>query len=64
MNQQNAFTISDFCESHKISRAFFYQLVKAGKGPLIIRLGSKRLVTKEAAAEWRRKLEAESGAGR
>ena len=52
-----AFTINEFCESHRLSRASFYNLRKLGRGPSEMHLGSKILISVEAAAEWRRRME-------
>src|SRR5262245_21197394 len=57
-----AFTVDDFCALHRLSRAMYYKLNKRGKGPREIRLGAKILISREAAAEWRRALEAETAA--
>jgi len=51
------FTVSEFCEAHRISKAGFYELVKNGRGPRLMRIGRKPLVSVEAAAEWRRTME-------
>jgi hypothetical protein len=48
-----AFTISEFCTAHRISRSWLYKAWKAGRGPRIERVGSKILITSEAAADWR-----------
>jgi hypothetical protein len=55
-----ALSISEFCTAHRISRAFFYLLQKDGSGPRLMRVRGRTLVTAEAAAEWRRKMEAAS----
>ena len=56
-----AYNISRFCELHgPMSRAHFYKLLKAGRGPKVIKLGAKRMITIEAAKEWRAKLDAEA----
>lgn len=52
-----AFSISDFCLSHGISRAHFYNLSKSGDAPTIMRVGRRTLISAEAAAEWRRRME-------
>jgi hypothetical protein len=39
------------CLAHSISRSTFYELRKAGKGPVVNELNR---ITAEAAAEWRR----------
>ena len=56
------FSIGEFCEAHRISRAFFYELVKEGKAPRLICLGRRRLISAESAAEWRKRMERESEA--
>lgn len=56
-----AMTISQFCEAHNLSRAFFYLLKKKGQTPKIVELGGKRLITKEAAEVWRAGLTSDKG---
>jgi hypothetical protein len=51
------FTIAEFCRLHRISPAFYFVLRKAGKGPREMRLGSRRVITVESAAVWRRERE-------
>jgi hypothetical protein len=58
--EQDAFTVSEFCERHRISRTIFYEILKAGTGPTIFKCGAKTLVSKEAAARWRAEREAAS----
>jgi hypothetical protein len=55
---RKASTIDQFCADHSISRAMFYQLQKVGKAPLTMRVGSKQLISEEAAAEWRQVMTA------
>lgn len=50
-------TVDEFCEDHCISRAFFYNLVRQGLGPRILKLGNRTLITAEAGAEWRQTME-------
>jgi len=52
-----AFTITEFCEAHRISRSKLYQLWAAGTGPRVMKVGVKVLISIEAAAEWRRERE-------
>jgi len=56
-NNQDVFDIPKFCEANKISRAFFYKLVKEGNGPRLMKVGRRTLITKEASADWRRRME-------
>jgi hypothetical protein len=48
-----AFTVSEFCDAHRISRSKLYQLWSAGRGPRFIQIGTKKIITTEAAATWR-----------
>jgi hypothetical protein len=52
-----AYTVAEFCRSHRLSRSKLYQLWAAGIGPRVLRVGVKVLITAEAAAEWRRERE-------
>jgi len=40
-----------------LSRATFYNLEKIGQAPRIMRVGGRVMVSKEAAADWRRERE-------
>lgn len=53
-----AATIAQFCAAHNISRTHFYELIKQGKGPRQMKVGRRTLVSAEAAADWRRAMEA------
>jgi hypothetical protein len=57
-----AFTVAEFCKAHRISRSFLYSEWKAGRGPRFMRAGVKRIITGEAAADWRHECEAEAAA--
>lgn len=57
MQEKPASTIAQFCADHNISRPTFYNLVAAGRGPRIMKVGSKSLISTEAAADWRRQME-------
>jgi hypothetical protein len=56
-----AYTIAEFCAAHRISRSKLYELWAAGVGPRFIRIGTKKIITTEAAADWRREGEDSSG---
>jgi hypothetical protein len=47
-----AYSIAEFCAAYGISPAFYFALKKKGEGPAEMHVGSRRLITKEAAAEW------------
>ena len=55
--EQATYTVDEFCQAHRIGRAFFYELLKRGDAPACIKLGRRRLISKEAAAKWRRQRE-------
>ena len=56
--EQPIFTIAEFCAVHRISRSRLYQEWKEGTGPRFFHVGTKVLITREAAADWRREREA------
>jgi predicted DNA-binding transcriptional regulator AlpA len=62
LNQIQAYDIPQFCTSHNISRALFYKLLNEGKAPSLMKVGRRTLISVEAAAEWRRRMEAETAA--
>ncbi len=51
------FTVDQFCRSHNMSRATFYEIAKRGDGPTLMKVGKRTYVSAEAAAEWRRRME-------
>jgi len=56
------YSINEYCKREKISRARLYNEWKEGRGPRFYHRGSRRLITVEAADEYRRQLEAETAA--
>jgi hypothetical protein len=62
LGDRAAFTVDEFCSAHRISRSKLYQMWNAGIGPRIMRIGTKVLITIEAAEAWRREREAEAAA--
>ncbi len=55
-----AFSIQQFCAAHGLSRSSFYNLVKAGTAPRLMKVGTRTLISREAAIDWRRDREADS----
>jgi len=53
----DAYTIPEFCRRHRISESFYYKLKARDLGPRTMAVGTKVLISKEAAAEWRRHRE-------
>jgi hypothetical protein len=60
MDERDADGVSDFCRRHNISRGFLYDAWRRGKGPRFMQAGDRRLISREAGADWRRELEAET----
>jgi hypothetical protein len=53
----DAYGVDEFCKRHGISRAFLYLLWHRDEGPRFMQVGARRLISKEAAADWRRSME-------
>jgi transposase-like protein len=58
--EKDAYSVSEFCERHGFSKGHLYDQWRAGRGPRFFRLGDRRLISAEAAADWRREMEAET----
>ena len=59
--ERPSFTIAQFCADHgNISKSFFYKLVNEGKGPRLMKVGRRTLISAEAAADWRAQMEAQT----
>jgi hypothetical protein len=52
-----AYTIKEFCRAHRISEGLYYKMQNAGEGPRVMEVGTRRLISQEAAAAWRRARE-------
>ena len=63
MSAEASYTIDEFCEAERISRAFLYKLWSQGKGPRFYYVGSVRRISHEARLEWHRQLEALTKSG-
>jgi len=50
--------------SHGISRATFYNLIKRQLAPRLMKVGKRTLISVEAAAEWRAQMEKTSTEGK
>ena len=56
--ETEAFTIEEFCRAHRFSRAHYFNLKRDGIGPREMRVGNRVIISREAAADWRREREA------
>ena len=57
---KKTYAIPEFCNAYNISRSKFYELLKAGFGPRIMKVGRRTLISVEAAEEWCARIEASS----
>jgi hypothetical protein len=62
MDNKQAYSVTAFCQLNSISRALYYKMRAEGKAPTEIRVGRRVLISQEAAAEWRRRMETETAA--
>jgi hypothetical protein len=53
----DAYSIDEFCARHRISPQLFYKLKPQGLMPATFRVGARVLISREAAAAWRRERE-------
>jgi len=52
-----SYTVEEFCEMHRISKALFYKLRREGNGPKVLKIGTRTIITSEYNAEWVRRME-------
>src|SRR5215472_5739762 len=53
-----AFTIDEFCAAHRLSPEMYFKLKADGLGPREMLVGSRRMISAEAARRWVRQREA------
>lgn len=53
MLQKYTYSIDEFCRLHNIGRTTFYNLLKNGIAPDVMKIGRKTLISVEAAEKWR-----------
>lgn len=54
------YTVDGFCQAHHIARSYFNALRNQGLGPVVYKLGRRIFISGEAAAQWRRRMEAKT----
>ncbi|WP_338833542.1 hypothetical protein [Bradyrhizobium septentrionale] len=59
-DETDAFSLATFCRRHGISLPTYYRIAQQGLAPATFSIGSRVLVSKEAAARWRAAREAAS----
>lgn len=54
-SEKRAFSITEFCRDHDISRGLFYAKLKSAPDelPATFKLGRRRLIATETAEAWR-----------
>jgi hypothetical protein len=52
-----AYSIGQFCQAHNISVDTYFRMQRQGFGPATMKVGSRTLISVEAAAAWRRARE-------
>jgi hypothetical protein len=53
-----AYSIREFCAAHRLSESMYFKLRNQGLGPDEMSVGSRRIISFEAAERWRREREA------
>lgn len=53
-----AYSVDEYCDAHGICRGSLYNLWRRGDGPKRMKLGSRTLISVEAADAYRRQCEA------
>jgi hypothetical protein len=59
----DAYSVDEFCARHRISPQLFYKLKPQGLMPVTFNVGARVLISREAAAAWRRARETAAQAG-
>ena len=55
--EPHAFTVDEFAEAYRISRATIYNLWRDGEGPTRMRVRGRVLISRDAAEKWRASVE-------
>jgi hypothetical protein len=57
VRQRGAYSVSAFCEAYGLSVPMFYKLRAKGLAPAVMKIGTRTLISYEAADQWRRDCE-------
>lgn len=52
MENQDNFTVAEFCRAVRISKVTYYALKKRGEAPDEMHVGRRRIITPAAKAAW------------
>ena len=53
VDEPAVYSIRQFIKAHNISYGKFYQMCREGKGPKLMKVGTRRMISVEEAARWR-----------
>jgi hypothetical protein len=53
-NDPEVYDLPSFARAHGMARSRLYELLEIGCGPAVTANGRRKIVTREAAEEWRR----------
>lgn len=56
-----AYTVPQFCEATCVSKTHLYALIKEDRGPRLMKVGRRTLISAQAAADWCKRMEEETG---
>jgi hypothetical protein len=56
-DQALALSIAGFCRAHGISESMYFKMRAQGLGPREMIVGTRKLISQEAASEWRAERE-------
>jgi hypothetical protein len=59
-DERDAFSIPEFCRRNGFGPGLYFKIARDGRGPRVMRVGRRTLISREAAEEWRRAREAAS----
>ena len=62
-NPTSALSVPEFCDAYGISKSFFYKLMRQGQAPATMQIGKRRLISSDAAEQWRKDMEEASKGG-
>jgi len=48
-----AYSIREFCAAHRLSESMYFKMRALGLGPREMIVGTRKLISQEAASEWR-----------
>lgn len=49
-----AYSVDDFAVAYGFCRATAYKLLRTGRGPAVLKIGTRTLITRESAEKWAR----------